>query len=379
MSRLLQALKNLESRPAPPAAVGPASRLSTVEKGLLAHLADQPHTPSPDPPAGTHADPSDACRPSPIKPLTADNPLDYLSAGVPIIALDRGPALPIPPVTPATMAPELAPPRTLDLVPSTSPAFVPPPPIPASTAPEPLAPKPSPPIMPAPAEPPLRRTARKTDLPPPAVLSRQATLLERSIRRTLAEQEQSEPFRQLADRLKADLDQVGGRSILITGVGPASETHDVILGAAAVLAEAGEPIVVIDADGIRRSLTNQLELTDGTGLAELARGEQPDTDPICATVFHNLYVLPMGKVRLPDVGAVANRLASLVQSLEEEFRLVILDGGRTSDRAAAPLARLCDATYFVVHLGDTESSQAQRALRDFRATGARLLGCIATS
>ena len=82
---------------------------------------------------------------------------------------------------------------------------------------------------------------------------------------------------------------------------------------------------------------------------------------------------------LPDPAAVANRLASLVQSLEEEFRLVILDGGRTTDRAAAPLARLCDATYFVVHLGDTESSQAQRALRDFRATGARLLGCIATS
>ena len=34
---------------------------------------------------------------------------------------------------------------------------------------------------------------------------------------------------------------------------------------------------------------------------------------------------------------------------------------------------------FVVHLGDTEVPQAHTALRDFRAAGARLLGCIATS
>ena len=42
------------------------------------------------------------------------------------------------------------------------------------------------------------------------------------------------------------------------------------------------------------------------------------------------------------------------------------------------LARLADATYFVVQLGAVETSEAQAALRDFRAASARVLGCIAT-
>jgi Mrp family chromosome partitioning ATPase len=204
-------------------------------------------------------------------------------------------------------------------------------------------------------------------------------LLERAIHRTLAEPQTSEPFRQLAERIKTDLNEVAGRSILIANVGPDGQSHDLVLSTAAVLAEAGEPILVIDADGTRRLVTKELNLVAGTGLAELAEGQEPQSDPICVTTFENLSVLPIGKVRLPHSAAAANRLASLVQSLEGAFRLVLIDGGRTSDRAAPGLARLCDATYFVVHMGHTEVAQAQSALRSFRAAGARLLGCIAAT
>ncbi len=69
----------------------------------------------------------------------------------------------------------------------------------------------------------------------------------------------------------------------------------------------------------------------------------------------------------------------MLQTLESEYRLVLIDGGRTSELAAATLARLSDATYFVIRLGQTEASLAQAAVRDFRAAGARVLGCIATS
>jgi tyrosine-protein kinase Etk/Wzc len=214
------------------------------------------------------------------------------------------------------------------------------------------------------------RTARPPRLP---------TLIERAIRQTLGDEQRSEPFRQLADRLKADLDQVAGRSILVTGIGPASESHEAVLHAAAILAEAGEPVLIIDGDATRRTLTSQLELASGTGLAELARGEEPDTDPIQPTSFENLSALPFGKVRMPDPAAAANRLTTLVQSLERSYRLILIDGGRTADPATAELSRLCDATYFVVRLGETEATVAQAALRDFRAAGARILGCIATS
>jgi Mrp family chromosome partitioning ATPase len=72
-------------------------------------------------------------------------------------------------------------------------------------------------------------------------------------------------------------------------------------------------------------------------------------------------------------------MAAVVQTLEARYRLVLIDGGRTSDPAAATLARLSDATYFVVRLGETGVAAAQAAVSDFRAAGARVLGCIATS
>ena len=382
MSRLLQALKNLEARP---------PTKTTSGRGLLAHLADKYRSPSPDPPQSSHTHPSDAGRPSPITPPPLDNPLAYLSAGLPTIEVQTPPATP-PPVAahsvtsaPATAigAPEVGQPSPISN--DSGPADAPPPRGPTLTDVEgtllgmqKLLDEFAPPESATPAPPPVPASEPRATVRPVPPL-RQPTLLERAIRRTLAEPLRSEPVRQLADRLKADLDQVAGRSILIAGVGPASETHEVILQAAAILAEAGEPILVIDGDAARRTLTSQLELREGTGLAELAHGEEPDSDPICGTSFDNLSVLPLGKVRLPDPASVGNRLAAIVQSLEESYRLVIIDGGRTGEQAAPALARLCDATYFVVRLGETEAVQAQSALRDFRAAGARLLGCIATS
>jgi Mrp family chromosome partitioning ATPase len=354
MSRLLQALKNLEARSPPPAAA----------KGLLAHLADKHRDPSPDPPPTSTESTSDVGKPTPIPPLPIDGPLAYLSVGVPTILL---------PATPPDVA------EKIPVAPSAPPA---PPPLRreiARPAPEKTTPQRSgkivAPTSPAAVAPPVVEEVVES---PAASPTRQATMLERIVRRVLADPERSQPLRQLADRLLTDLGQITGRSLLITGIGSASETHEVVLEAAAVLAEAGEPILIIDGDTVGRALTRKLELADGWGLAELARGEEPAEDPIRALAFDHLSLLPIGQARLSDPGASGNRLSSLIQSLESSFRLVLIDGGRVGESAAA-LARMCDAAYFVVRLGHTDASDAQSALRDFRSAGARVLGCIATS
>lgn len=361
MSRLLQALKNLEARSPQPAAARPPAG-----KGLLAHLADKFHSPSADrpPPAAEVAAPA---RPTPIKPPPQGNPLAYLSAGMPTIVLS-------PPAAPdvdfsaedAYSAQAFSPVYVNELVPPLCP---PPPVLPPEPLPEPAAAKPI-----AAAPPP-----REQPVAPSIAAPRQATLIERTIRRALADPARSEPFRQLADRLLSDLEASGGRSIVITGIGPASETHEVILHTAAVLAERGEPILVVDADAAHRALTCQLDLPACRGLVEALRPEHDPLALVQPTAFESLSVLPLGQARLGDPAAAANRLAAVVQTLEASYRLVLIDGGRSSELAAATLARLSDATYFVVRLGQTEAALAQAAVRDFRAAGARVLGCIATS
>jgi Mrp family chromosome partitioning ATPase len=376
MSRLLQALKNLEAR----------SPKSAAGKGLLGHLAEKYRSPSPDPPLKPPAEPTRPSKPTPIEPRPADNPLAYLSMGVPTILLDPPPAAaaPFPP------ADAFAPVYVNELVPS--PVPVPDERVPDESVGSPwresslpleevsLSKTPDPYDIAPPIEPiPVEGASNFPVESPAAALARQATLLERTVRRTLADPARSEPFRQLAERLWNDLDATSGRTILLTGVGPASDTHDVILHAAAILAQRGQPIAVVDADAAHRSLTCQLDFPDGKGLAELVQNDRNPAVLLRPTTFDLLSVLPFGQARLGDPAAAANRLAAILQTLEADHRLVLIDGGRSSELAAATLARLADATYFVVRLGETEAAQAQSALRDFRAAGARVLGCIATS
>jgi Mrp family chromosome partitioning ATPase len=94
------------------------------------------------------------------------------------------------------------------------------------------------------------------------------------------------------------------------------------------------------------------------------------------TATANVLFLPAG--RLPHVDLSVSSVEELLPQMVEEFACVLIDAGRTCDPAAASLARVADATYFVVQLGAIETNEAQAALRDFRAAGARVLGAIAT-
>jgi Mrp family chromosome partitioning ATPase len=91
-----------------------------------------------------------------------------------------------------------------------------------------------------------------------------------------------------------------------------------------------------------------------------------------------LSFLPAGLARHTDLSAAGPRLEETLERLTAEFSCLLIDGGRTGDLAATALARQADATYLVVQLGAVETSEAQAALRDFRAAGARVLGSIAT-
>jgi Mrp family chromosome partitioning ATPase len=227
--------------------------------------------------------------------------------------------------------------------------------------------------------PPLASSQTASPTPTAARTPAPQTLVERTTRRTLSDPHRAEPYRQVAERIVRDLAHVAGRSAVLAGVGSASNTSELVLIAAAALENASGSVLVIDGDTAHRSLTTQLDLSDARGLAELLRERDEPARYIRKLSVGGLSFLPIGKTRFPEPEPVASQLAALVQSLEAEYSLVLIDGGRTTELAAATLARLADATYFVIRLGHTEASVAQNALRDFRAAGARVLGCVATS
>ena len=209
--------------------------------------------------------------------------------------------------------------------------------------------------------------------------ARTPTNCERSVRRTLSDPSRSQPLMQLAHRLARDIEQTTSKTVLWIGIGESAGGHETLLPAAALLAaEQSGRTLLIDADLARRPLSEALEFGQEPGLAELLKNDDPPLGRCQPTAFDKLSLLPSGLLRHSDISAAGPRLESVLKNLAAEFSLVLIDGGRSADLAATALARLADATYFVVQLGVVEACEAQAALRDFRAAGARVLGCVAT-
>jgi Mrp family chromosome partitioning ATPase len=219
---------------------------------------------------------------------------------------------------------------------------------------------------------------REPERPPPRPTTRPPTGAERAVRRTLGEPHRRQPLADLAARLREDAHKTGSGTLLLVGVGPESSTHETALHLASVLADDGGRVLLVDGDLARRQISADLDDLQEPGLSNLGQEGQNPQQLVQPTAVERLSLLPAGTERFADLESSAGVVARSLGVLAAEFDLVLVDGGRVGDPGLPLLARLCDATYLVIQLGAVEAAQAQNALRDLRAGGARVLGCIAT-
>jgi Mrp family chromosome partitioning ATPase len=343
MARMLQALKNLEARAPRPT----VERLKEAEADrakkppAVTTSPVQPPAPPPppcEPPAVKKAEPPPSAPPV----NDVETPLDEPAALIRPLRRSDAP--------PAIAAPAASLTQSLVLT------------GPARWAAEPKAEA-------APPTPPRKSS----------VNSRPPCAFERSLRRTLSDPVRSQPLVQLAERLQRDAEQSSSTTLVLVGVSPTAKSHETLAYAATLLAEkAPGDVLLVDADLGRKPLTAALEYAEDQGLAELLKSNDSPRLKCRRTAVPGLSILPAGLVKPIDVQAAESRLEQILKELAADFSYVLVAAGRTSDPPAGVLARMADATYFVVELGTVEASEAQAALRDFRAAGARVLGCIAT-
>ncbi len=201
--------------------------------------------------------------------------------------------------------------------------------------------------------------------------------IERLIRQTLRDPVRAKPLTELASRLRQDMQQTAAKTVAFVGVGQTA-TRESLLYTATLLAEQGDAkLLLIDGDLERRALSEALEYGRERGLGELLENATAAADGYRPTAVEKLMFLPAGLSQRLNPQA-AERWTNLLAQFTAAFDCVLIDVGRASDSAASTLARTTDATYLVVQLGTVETSEAQQALADFRAAGARVLGCIAT-
>ena len=214
---------------------------------------------------------------------------------------------------------------------------------------------------------------------PPRTISRVKTRLEERVLEIQSDPSRSLPYRELADRLRQDLRLLPGRCLLFAGVGSASHADNVLPHVASLLAEDDAEVLLVDADFARAAMTVGFGALKETGLGDLTDAGSRAEELVLPTRLPNISLLPAGRKALPDNLGVVDRVAPLLAKLEERYSLVMIDGGAHTGPLLPALARLCDATYLVVRLGATDARAATTALKTFRGTGARVMGCVATS
>ncbi|MGV3606865.1 MAG: hypothetical protein ACO1RA_10700 [Planctomycetaceae bacterium] len=202
--------------------------------------------------------------------------------------------------------------------------------------------------------------------------------IERSVRTELYEPDTLSQYQQMATKLRQEVVSTSGRSMLLTGCA-GSVSRDLLLHLALLYGDEGEKVLVVDADLGQHPLSRALLSThDGRLEQALRRLLRPTAYlqrvmPLASSGV-SLLALQAADVSTTELGSMQREW----ELLKHRFTMILVDGGTVPTAALRILGQLCDATFMVVSLGTTDAMAAKQHVEYLQSAGANVLGCLAT-
>ncbi len=186
-------------------------------------------------------------------------------------------------------------------------------------------------------------------------------------------------FRRLTDNIVREFPAGEGGTLLFAGVGPDNHIADVAGHVARQLAvQQDVAVVLVDADPDMKVLTQRFAAVQECGLAEVLDARLPLVTAILPTSVHNLRFLPFGD-RLAARPALSSlHVKATLEQLRRLAQYVVVAAGMNRHLLHSLISRHGDGTYLVVQLGAADRQQTSELASHLTASGARLLGCVAT-
>jgi len=188
----------------------------------------------------------------------------------------------------------------------------------------------------------------------------------------------AEGYRALRANLRALSAEHDLRSFVVSSAVPAEGKTDVVANLGVALAQAGELVVVVDANLRSPRLGELLGVRSSIGLTDLLEARRPIEPPLHRHPTAPLEVLTSGSPR-PNPSELLDSKAfdRVLQALTDRFDFVIVDTPALLPVAdAAGLARRASGVILVARTASTSTDELQAARQALRAVDRRVLGVV---
>lgn len=190
---------------------------------------------------------------------------------------------------------------------------------------------------------------------------------------------QAEAYRVLRTNLQFTSLDKPLRSLLISSPGPGEGKSTTVANLGIVMAQAGNRVLLIDADLRRPTLHKLFQLPNGVGLTTaLFQIDQPVDWCIQDTGQANLSVLTTGPIP-PNPAELlgSERMHQFLQQLEQTYDFLLIDSPPVlAVTDAAILSNQADGIVLVVSAGVTRFDMLARAMERLDSVGGRPLGVV---
>ncbi len=177
-----------------------------------------------------------------------------------------------------------------------------------------------------------------------------------------------------------EADQIAPSLFAFVSCEPQSHVTDVTGHLAMFVANSTkEQILIVDGDQRGSRLSKKYGVSANLGLTNVLLQGEDWKSLVQTTANRNVVVLPAGTSAPPLGGFDQNVLEQLAQDWKSNFDYVFVDSGQAYSLSANSAYTVCDATYLVLRLGETNRNEADQVVQQLLEGQVPLNGCVVTN
>lgn len=187
-----------------------------------------------------------------------------------------------------------------------------------------------------------------------------------------------EALRSLRTSLHFAMMEASNKVLMVSGPSPGVGKSFISANLAAVLAQTGQKVMVVDADMRKGHMHRFFENHSDTGLSDYLSGQVEQEHIVCSTQMDNIFFIPRGQLPPnPSELLMHDRFKTLMESLSAQYDIVLVDTPPIlAVTDAAIVGQLAGSSLIVTRFGVNSVKEVDITLTRFAQNNVEIKGAI---